>query len=212
MNEYIDLYCERLAPGLWAEPINALRNVAFFVAAFFAYITAGKYECLNWKSSILIFLLFYIGVGSTLFHSFATVLTLYMDVLPILFYQLAFIGLFSSSVIMLGWRHISALYLAFITLTILCEQIPVSVMNGSLSYAPSILFIFGFGVWHYRNSEKEPFLLLGAACLFLLSILFRSLDMIVCSKFSLGTHFIWHMLNGCVLYCTTRSYIINDKP
>lgn len=30
MNEFIDIYCERLGPGLWAEPLNALTNAAFF--------------------------------------------------------------------------------------------------------------------------------------------------------------------------------------
>jgi hypothetical protein len=25
----IDAYCERLGPGLWAEPLNALTNLAF---------------------------------------------------------------------------------------------------------------------------------------------------------------------------------------
>jgi hypothetical protein len=29
----IDAYCERLGPGLWAEPLNALTNLAFIVAA-----------------------------------------------------------------------------------------------------------------------------------------------------------------------------------
>ena len=33
----IDLYCERTAPGLWEEPINALTNLSFFVAAWFAW-------------------------------------------------------------------------------------------------------------------------------------------------------------------------------
>ncbi len=33
----IDLYCERTGPGLWAEPFNALTNLSFFVAAWFAW-------------------------------------------------------------------------------------------------------------------------------------------------------------------------------
>ena len=30
----IDLYCERLDSSFWAEPINALTNVAFIIAAW----------------------------------------------------------------------------------------------------------------------------------------------------------------------------------
>lgn len=29
----IDAYCERIGTGFWAEPLNALSNVAFFAAA-----------------------------------------------------------------------------------------------------------------------------------------------------------------------------------
>ncbi len=29
----IDGYCERIDPGYWAEPVNALTNVAFVLAA-----------------------------------------------------------------------------------------------------------------------------------------------------------------------------------
>ena len=29
----IDGYCERLGPGFWAEPLNALTNLAFLIAA-----------------------------------------------------------------------------------------------------------------------------------------------------------------------------------
>ncbi len=32
MDRAIDLYCERLGPGLWAEPLNAVTNLAFILA------------------------------------------------------------------------------------------------------------------------------------------------------------------------------------
>ncbi len=33
----IDAYCERLGPGVWAEPVNALTNLAFLAGAAIAY-------------------------------------------------------------------------------------------------------------------------------------------------------------------------------
>ena len=33
--EPIDIYCERVGPGLWAEPVNALTNLSFLAAAAF---------------------------------------------------------------------------------------------------------------------------------------------------------------------------------
>jgi hypothetical protein len=66
----IDAYCERLGPGLWAEPLNAVTNLAFIVAAVI---------CLHGVSGIprpplglaLVIILAAIGVGSGLFHTFA---------------------------------------------------------------------------------------------------------------------------------------------
>src|ERR1700724_1536760 len=33
----VHLYCERMAVGFWAEPVNAATNVAFLVTAFCAF-------------------------------------------------------------------------------------------------------------------------------------------------------------------------------
>ncbi len=38
----IDLYCERTDPGFWAEPLNALSNIVFFIAGFLGLYTAKK--------------------------------------------------------------------------------------------------------------------------------------------------------------------------
>jgi hypothetical protein len=37
----IDAYCERLGPGLWAEPLNAVTNLAFIVAAVICALRLG---------------------------------------------------------------------------------------------------------------------------------------------------------------------------
>ena len=37
----IDAYCERVAQGLFGEPLNALSNLAFFVAAGYGVAVAA---------------------------------------------------------------------------------------------------------------------------------------------------------------------------
>jgi hypothetical protein len=44
----VDIYCERLGPGLWAEPLNAVTNVAFFVAAWLAW--PSQVMCMGFPS------------------------------------------------------------------------------------------------------------------------------------------------------------------
>ena len=61
----VDGYCERLGPGFWAEPVNALTNLAFIVAAIWAW-RRGEGEL---PVRVLAAILFAIGVGSGLFHT-----------------------------------------------------------------------------------------------------------------------------------------------
>lgn len=208
MNDYIDIYCERLGPGLWAEPVNALTNAAFFVAAFFVWRLARNVGAEDRKAEILAFLLLLIGTGSALFHTFATKWAQLSDVLPILFYQIAFIWFYGLDVMRWNPLRVAGLFGAFLACTVAAEQIPAHILNGSLSYAPAIAFLGGFGAWHAFRISSERYTIVLAAFLFLCSLAFRSGDMAVCAALPLGTHFFWHILNGAVLYLTARAYIL----
>lgn len=211
MNKHIDIYCERLEPGLWAEPLNAITNAAFILAAFLAYLLAQRKGGLTLQSGVLITILTLIGIGSALFHTFANPLTLLMDVIPILIYQICFIWFYSLYIINLNAIKTAGLFAVFMALTTLTEMVPAGILNGSLGYLPAILFLAGFGVWHKAKIKTERYLLLLASGIFLISLTFRSMDMAVCETLSIGTHFLWHILNGCVLYLTTRAYILSAK-
>ncbi len=69
----IDNYCERLGPGLWAEPLNALSNLSFLIAAFVAWRLLQRGAAVDGSHKILVLLIATIGIGSGLFHTYATV-------------------------------------------------------------------------------------------------------------------------------------------
>ncbi|MEM9127298.1 MAG: ceramidase domain-containing protein, partial [Pseudomonadota bacterium] len=77
----IDGYCERLDAGFWAEPINALTNIAFLLAA--AVMAWRTRRLQSPLCTALVVVLAAIGVGSFLFHTFATVWSAMTDVVPI---------------------------------------------------------------------------------------------------------------------------------
>lgn len=206
-HHHIDIYCERLEPGLWAEPINAVTNIAFFIAGFFALKYARDHDALNKSTITLVALIFAMGVGSTLFHTFANLWSMAADILPILLYQMLFIIFYSRHRIKLSWTRVVILLGAFIILMQAMMQLPRSWLNGSLEYAPALIFVLGFGVWHYFNAARERWILLAAGAVFALSMTFRSIDMAVCDSLEIGTHYLWHILNGTVLYLTARGYI-----
>jgi hypothetical protein len=209
MFEFVDIYCERLGPGLWAEPINALTNAAFFIAAFFAYKLAQQNKKLDSSVIILIALIAVIGAGSSAFHIFATVWAKLADSLPILLYQIAFLWLYARRIIGLTNGKSALLLALFFAAIVGFAQFPYAWLNGSLGYAPALLFVLGLGVWHQKNARREPWGLLLAGLVFIVSLAARSLDMAVCTTFPLGVHFLWHVLNGFVLYLTARAYTLN---
>ena len=84
-NRIIDGYCERVGtdPNFWGEPVNAITNAAFLAAALWALHEARSRERLDWSTGLLCVNVFAIGVGSFLFHTFATRWAVMMDVVPI---------------------------------------------------------------------------------------------------------------------------------
>jgi hypothetical protein len=208
MNDYIDLYCERIVTGLWSEPFNALSNIAFFIAAWAIWRLAQRQQRIPTGIWILIGLATTIGIGSTLFHTFATRWAYLLDVMPILFFQLWFICLYSRRVLRMKYGYIGALIVVFFFASNFSKQF-TAILNGSLSYAPAFLVLLGLGLYHYQQQKREPFILLAAAGMFLLALLFRTLDQIICPYFSTGTHFLWHFLTGVLLYLSARGLILN---
>jgi hypothetical protein len=79
-------------------------------------------------------------------------------------------------------------------------------LNGSVAYLPAILFLTGLGVYHYQVYGGRP-VVLAAAGLFLISLFFRTIDNAICDVIPLGAHYLWHVLNGVVLFLMADVYM-----
>ena len=101
-----------------------------------------------------------------------------------------------------------ALLLLFLGAGVLAGQFR-GLFNGSIAYAPALLFLLGLGIYHYRGRYQARGILLSAALLFTVSLAFRSVDLAVCESLVLGTHFMWHLLNGLVLTMVLRGLVLN---
>jgi hypothetical protein len=209
MIQFIDIYCERTALGLMNEPLNVLTNISFFLAAWFSFRAALEHKLIAVDVNILLVLLIAIGTGSTLFHMFATPLTMAMDSVPILLFQIVFLSLYCSRVANISHGYVSAVLLTFFLTVFIFGSLPAEFMNGSAGYLPALIFLLGLGCYHKWKKKNEPYILLLAALVFSVSLGFRTLDINICSAFPVGTHFLWHCLNGVVLYLSVRAYILN---
>ncbi|MEM7620590.1 MAG: ceramidase domain-containing protein [Pseudomonadota bacterium] len=216
-------YCERAqSTDLLAEPFNAVTNVAFMIAAFMAFRLQLKQDANQRKFSvsILIALVFIIGVGSTLFHTFANRWSLLTDALPIFIFILAYLGFALTFFLKLPWFGILAGYALFFAVmtafgSIRCEDGPC--FNGTLGYAPALLsmFVIGFLLWNKKHPAGIPLLLAGSV--FFVSAVFRSVDFHMCESVTfhtheIGTHFLWHLFNAMTLYILLRAAILHSTP
>jgi len=224
-------YCERgFDPSFWAEPVNAITNAGFVMAAAVAYLllynepdhrrTFGKH--------LLILLVFVIGAGSFLFHTFATRWAAIADVAPIGIFMLAYLVYALRRYVganvfwtLVGLAIFIGAMMAAGRLQCWDGQIGFNLelpegargrcLNGSVSYLPAwaamVLiggYLTAFGANALTRRRTGP-LVLAAGVIFTASIAFRSLDLMLCQSVSiagqpLGTHFAWHLLNAVTLF------------
>lgn len=275
-------YCERgFYPGpgadaFWAEPINAITNLAFIMAAVLGLIVALSARRMDGPVSWLILLTFCVGVGSFMFHTYAVVWAAMTDTIPIMLFILSYFAISMRCFGGFGWFRSLALMLSFLVLllatsTVLRMGIETpsfvwealtdranenwartaggmavglilavlaawfvgrSLMRagalattgvlaiwmvlmaglseaamataplffpGARSYLPALLALLGVGAWLSWRGHPAGRWLIAVGGVFALSLTARALDRPLCANFLIGTHWVWHMLNGIVL-------------
>ena len=202
----IDGYCERLDASFWAEPINALTNAAFLLAAL---VMAWRLRGTNLPlAHALTGLLAMIGLGSFLFHTVAQGWAALADVLPILLFILLYLFAASRDFLGLAPRFAALCVLAFFPFAFvsagLLRNLPL--LGVSAGYLPVVLLIAGYAVLLRRQAPVTARNLGIGAGLLLLSVTLRSLDMPLCAALPVGTHFGWHLLNGLMLGWMIETY------
>jgi len=205
---HIGDYCERQGPGLLGEPVNTLTNLVFIWAAAEAWNLAGRCRIRAWDLTLLIGLAVAVGVGSGIWHAFATPWAKPMDLIPILLFQLCFLWIYLRSC---GERSIvtsAVLVSGYFVVSLMMPLVP-PFLNGSILYAPTFLVLLCIAVFHYATQSNERYLMAIGACLFCIAILFRSIDSLMCGYVPFGTHFLWHTLNGGLFYVAMRSVILH---
>ncbi|MXN66072.1 hypothetical protein GR183_14250 [Stappia sp. GBMRC 2046] len=203
----VDVYCERADASFWAEPLNAITNIAFLIAAGLIALSLAKARPADLPAWILTGLVAVIGVGSFLFHTLATRWALLADVLPISIFIYSY--LFLAMRRFFGFRIISAIgiVVVFGVISYWWGE-PLSFAFGSTgSYVPAFLAMVITGLALLGKEAGTALGLFGAAAVFAVSMSFRMLDAPVCAEFPHGTHFIWHILNATTLYILLRVFV-----
>jgi uncharacterized membrane protein len=234
LGEKIFLYCERgQDPSFWAEPFNAVTNAAFIIAALVAACDyrAAPPERRTLAAASLVALTFVIGVGSFLFHTYATQWASLADRIPIALFMLAYFTFLMRRFLALNWAVVVIALAAFYASlkyagSIQCNYeglFPITAhagarcLNGTVAYAPAFLALLGSAAVLALASHPAGRSIALASVVFLASMTLRTVDLELCELTRMGghlvgSHFLWHVLNALTLYILLRAAIRHGEP
>tara|TARA_B100001121_G_scaffold310523_1_gene342209 strand:+ start:2514 stop:3164 length:651 start_codon:yes stop_codon:yes gene_type:complete len=209
LNQSVDIYCERISPEIFSEPVNFFSNFAFWITFF---LLLKKHNKKNYRdevtriySFILIILVFLIGAGSFLFHLFGNLWSLLADTISIMIFIILY--LYLAVRFYLGQTLFVSAFaiLFFLILNYLLSYLGIKEISSYLIALLSMLIISYIA--YSENKRDISYGLLLSSVIFTLSLGFRQLDLFACAQFSLGTHWIWHILNSILLYTLVLLFI-----
>ncbi len=219
-------YCERgHDAAFWAEPLNAVTNGAFILAALAGIIMLARRPAASRSLWHWFFVANFvaIGAGSFLFHTVPNISTVKADTGPIGVFMLTYLIFALRRFAFLSWFLTAAAIAAFIgamavafniqcwdgRIGFLLDNVPESArakcLNGSLGYAPALAAMVLIGGFLTLKRHPGAPILLSAAAVFTLSLACRSFDQRLCAEWivmghRMGTHFLWHILNALTLF------------
>lgn len=205
----VDIYCERVSAAFWAEPVNAASNLSFILAALWAASEARRRGLHSPMAWLLIWMAGAIGVGSFTFHTFANRWSEYADTIPIWSFVAAFVLAAMHFIGGMPVRRVAGVAGLVILAAVAALYFASGEgaggtagpdpLNGSGQYFPAVLALAVFtGVAFWRRHAGAPWIL-AAFVTFLISLTFRTFDRDICAAFPLGTHFVWHLMNGLMI-------------
>jgi hypothetical protein len=216
---FVDIYCERTSPAFWAEPLNAVTNLAFLAAAYAAWRSvqqrhAGAVLRKVWDLRTLCAMLVLIGLCSFAFHTFARRWAGLLDVLAIALYLHCWVAVFLARRASWPWRWAWLGVPGFALFSwgfawALRELLPG--VRGVGQYTPALAALLLLAAWCAAQRDAAWRWLLAAAAVFSISLTLRQLDMPLCSQWRYGTHFLWHCLNALTLWLSMRALLTRSR-
>lgn len=213
LNWSIDAYCERTDASLWSEPLNAVTNAAFLVAAFAALALWRRRGKGDWPALALILVVVAVGFGSFAFHTIATVGASLADVVPIAVFIYGYFLLAMRRYLALGIVGGLLATAGFLAASLLISQGLGGLLGSSAGYVPALMALVGLGGILATRRYPAGEGLLAAGAVFAVSLIARTIDEPFCALLPIGTHFLWHVLNAVVLYVLLATAIrVGPRP
>jgi hypothetical protein len=199
--ERVGFYGGRIAQGLWGEPLNLATDIALVVYLLIFFIKLRKEGFADKPVYGLVMLGGLVGLGSVIFHSYPTRVTLRMDMIPITIFGLCYVFFTLRRFLQLTYRNSILLTLLFLLFSMGYEAAVKNLKIPGMHHLSSIFALIVMGVilrYKQRDSRIGKGFIIASG-IYVLALFFRFLDLIVWRLFPLGTHFLWHAGTACVL-------------
>jgi hypothetical protein len=197
-------YCERAGPGAFDEPLNAVSNLAFVIAAALAVSQIRAFPPVSRGAKLLPWSLVAVSLASTIYHTLRSPVTFILDLLFLILFILGAIFLVLRKVMTKAsvTAVVGALFIGI--QIILLIFIPNDYLNGSISHLVTFVFVLllmGLVANRYASLLKESVLI---SAFYALAIVFRTIDMALCTSLPIGTHFMWHIMGATAGFFVIR--------
>jgi len=210
------IYCERALFGNYFQPLNTLSNLLFFASALFLYDFYRKNKIRGLKATLMIVLIVFIGLGSSIMHINKSHLTFIIDIVPTLIFFMVYTYFLIQDMSkqkkverIVGTLWVALVVLASLTSIYLLKN-GVLVRGAQthivalISFIVVILYARHLKLKHTMKELDASYFLLAIA------LIFRQIDLLVCPQFQWGTHFLWHIFAAFATYYAGVSVYIKE--
>lgn len=207
------VYAETNPENIIVEPWNAITSLFLIAPAVYLFHKLnGEYR----RHPFLLYcipLLTLGGLGSTLFHAFRTSpFFLYLDVIPTLLLTLSISAYFWYRVVKNGWivaliigGSMALRYWLFLAVDPALALNLSYFITGVTIFVPTLLILLA-------TDFQQSQLILLAALLLGVSLLFRRLDTELAHILPMGTHFLWHIFSAVgALFLAKYLYFLDRR-
>ena len=218
-------YCERKMDVYFAEPLNMLTAISVSIAAYWAYVVWRDTDRRDMPGLLLVIGIVFLSASQVVVHSVRHPIAMLFDELPIFIFILVYFWLMMRRYLGLD-RLMAALNIGgFVGIMAMVRLlVPRTALGEGAYLLPALGSVFILGIAlvsqarHMDRSHlnflhdlpavldvpkavkrRSGLLLIGAGALFALGMVFRGLDMPLCSMFPSGTHWAWHLCASGVL-------------
>lgn len=198
----MSLYCERTEPGWFAEPLNTVTGLAYFIAAWQAWKQLERARWREqWDLHLLALLIALVGLSSVLWHASGMLWLFWLDVAAAVFFAVGYWSAFLFRVPGFGVGGLSLTWvLTGAGLALFYLFVPGATAGTTLGYLPMLVILAAALTLAVRVDRRLARDLVLATAVFGLALVLRALDPVLCDWAVVGTHWLWHLLTAGLLF------------